>query len=278
MAIVMELVPGDDLAQRIARGKIPVDDALSIARQIAEALEAAHDQGIVHRDLKPANVRVREDGTVKVLDFGLAKALEPPEVSSSASPSPTITTPGMTQAGVIMGTAAYMSPEQSKGRTADKRSDIWAFGCVLYEMLTGVRAFAGDDVSDTLAAVLRAEPDWRTLPVETPASVRRLLRRCLEKDRKRRLADAADARLEIQDALTPPASDAAALRTAGSRNGWRRAALIAAVALVVGGTLAGSAVGISRVISPSPPMAHGLSTGRSPRSSPGAWINSRRRH
>jgi len=170
IALVMELVEGEEVAQRIARGAIPLDEALPIARQIADALEAAHEQGIIHRDLKPANIKVRADGTVKVLDFGLAKALEPGGVQSSVSQSPTITTPAMTQAGVILGTAAYMAPEQAKGRPADKRSDVWAFGCVLYEMLTGARAFAGDDVSDTLAAVLRAEPDWRVLPTETPAS------------------------------------------------------------------------------------------------------------
>jgi serine/threonine protein kinase len=151
-ALVMELVEGDDLSQRIARGAIPLDEVLPIAKQIAEALEAAHEQGIIHRDLKPANIKVRPDGTVKVLDFGLAKAMEPVESALNVSQSPTITTPAMTQAGVFLGTAAYMSPEQAKGRPADKRSDVWAFGCVLYEMLTGKRAFEGDDVADTLAA------------------------------------------------------------------------------------------------------------------------------
>ena len=181
-ALVMELVAGDDLGQRLASGRIPLDEALAIAQQITEALEAAHEQGIVHRDLKPANVKVRPDGMVKVLDFGLAKALEPVSMSGAdATAFPTITSPAMTGVGVILGTAAYMSPEQAKGRPADKRCDIWAFGCVLYEMLTGARAFAGDEVSDTLAAVLRGEPDWHVLPTETPASIRRLLRRCLEK-------------------------------------------------------------------------------------------------
>src|SRR3984893_14406541 len=160
-ALVMELVEGDDLSQRIAKGPIPLDDALRIALQIADALEAAHEQGIIHRDLKPANIKVTDDGTAKVLDFGLAKALDPIAGSSpSVSMSPTITTPAMTRAGMILGTAAYMSPEQAKGRPADKRSDLWAFGVVLYEMLTGIRAFQGDDVSDTLAAVLRGEPNW----------------------------------------------------------------------------------------------------------------------
>src|SRR5713226_7133908 len=150
-ALVMELVEGDDLSQRIARGAIPLDEALPIAKQIADALEAAHEQGIIHRDLKPANIKVRSDGTVKVLDFGLAKALEPAAGSSpSMSMSPTLTTPAMTQAGMILGTAAYMSPEQARGKTVDKRADIWAFGAVLFEMLAGRRAFPGDDVSEVL--------------------------------------------------------------------------------------------------------------------------------
>src|SRR5712671_1659320 len=164
-ALVMELVEGEDLAQRIARGAIPIDEALPIAKQIAEALEAAHEQGIIHRDLKPANIKVRDDGTVKVLDFGLAKALDVVPAAGDLSDSPTMTSPAMTGMGVILGTAAYMSPEQAKGKPADKRSDIWAFGCVLYEMLTGRRAFAGDDVSDVFASVLAREPDWTRLPL-----------------------------------------------------------------------------------------------------------------
>ena len=153
----MELVEGEDLSQRIARGAIPLDEALPIAKQIAEALEAAHEQGIIHRDLKPANIKVRPDGTVKVLDFGLAKAMEPTGVASpSVSQSPTITTPAMTQAGMILGTAAYMSPEQARGKPVDKRADIWAFGCVLYEMLTGQRAFDGEDVVGHAGACHRA--------------------------------------------------------------------------------------------------------------------------
>src|SRR5471030_687537 len=163
-ALVMELVEGDDLSERITKGAIPLDEALPIAKQIADALEAAHEQGIIHRDLKPANIKVRSDGTVKVLDFGLAKAMEPAAGSSlSMSRSPTITTPAMTQAGMILGTAAYMSPEQAKGRTVDRRADIWAFGVVVFEMLTGRRPFEGEDVTDTLAAVLRADPDWSAL-------------------------------------------------------------------------------------------------------------------
>jgi len=214
-ALVMELVEGEDLSQRIARGPIPVDQALAIARQIAEALEAAHEQGIVHRDLKPANVKVRADGTVKVLDFGLAKAMDPPGVAANATVSPTITSPAMTAAGIILGTAAYMSPEQAAGKPVDKRSDLWALGVVLLEMLTGRRVFDGETVSHVLAAVLKEEPEWSRLPADTPAPIRTLLRRCLAKDRKRRLADASDARLEIEDALTPGASpslDEAALQ------------------------------------------------------------------
>jgi eukaryotic-like serine/threonine-protein kinase len=168
-ALVMELVEGEDLSQRIARGPLPLDEALPIAKQIAEALEAAHEQGIIHRDLKPANIKLRPDGTVKVLDFGLAKAMEPvSSMASNVSLSPTITTPAMTQLGVVLGTAAYMSPEQAKGKPADKRSDIWAFGCVLYEMLTGKRPFDGEDITDVLGAVVRLEPDWTALPSTLP--------------------------------------------------------------------------------------------------------------
>ena len=187
-ALVMELVEGPTLADRIAQGAIPVDEALPIAKQIAEALEAAHEQGIIHRDLKPANVKVRPDGTVKVLDFGLAKALEPTgAMSSGMSQAPTITTPAMTQAGMILGTAAYMSPEQAKGRTVDKRSDVWAFGAVLYEMLSGKRAFDAEDVSETLAAVLRAEVNWSLLPRALSPALRTFLVRCLQKDPKQRV-------------------------------------------------------------------------------------------
>jgi eukaryotic-like serine/threonine-protein kinase len=201
-ALVLELVDGQTLADRIARGPIPIEITLPIAKQIAEALEAAHEQGVIHRDLKPANIKVREDGTVKVLDFGLAKALEthPTDVSQS----PTITSPALTRMGVILGTAAYMSPEQARGRAADRRSDMWSFGCLLYEMLTGRRAFEGDEVADTLAAVLRSEPDWSALRPETPAPIRRLLRRCLAKDPRARIGDASIARIEIDDAQSEP--------------------------------------------------------------------------
>src|SRR5688572_2703955 len=201
-ALVLELVEGPTLADRIAHGPIPVDEALPIARQIAEALEAAHEQGIIHRDLKPANIKLRSDGTVKVLDFGLAKLAHPNAAAGLANvtASPTITSPAMmTGVGVLLGTAAYMSPEQAKGRSADKRSDIWAFGCVLYEMLTGKRAFEGEDVSDTLAAVLRGEPDWAALPAPVPAVLRTLIRGCLEKDRRQRIAEIAVAQFVLAD-------------------------------------------------------------------------------
>ena len=206
-ALVMELVEGDDLAQRIARGAIPLDEALPIARQIAEALEAAHEVGIIHRDLKPANIKVRPDGTVKVLDFGLAKALDLSSSSPAAaalSNSPTITTPAATRMGVIMGTAAYMSPEQARGKVVNKATDIWAFGCVLYELLSGRMAFEGEDVTEILAAVVKTEPDWNRLPESTPPSIRLLLRRCLRKDRRQRFQDATDVRIEIEEALAAP--------------------------------------------------------------------------
>ena len=176
-ALVMELVEGDDLSQRIAKGAIPIDEALPIAKQIAEALEAAHEQGIIHRDLKPANIKVRADGTVKVLDFGLAKAMEPAAGSSpSMSMSPTLTTPAMTQAGMILGTAAYMAPEQAKGHTVDRRADVWAFGVVLFEMLTGTRAFEGEGIADTLGNVMKVEPNWQRLPTSVPPRVVQVVR------------------------------------------------------------------------------------------------------
>jgi eukaryotic-like serine/threonine-protein kinase len=209
-ALVMELVEGDDLSQRVARSAIPLDEALRIARQIAEALEAAHEQGIIHRDLKPANVKVRPDGRVKVLDFGLAKAIETSaEMAGALSRSPTITTPAMTQAGVILGTAAYMSPEQARGKTVDKRADIWAFGCVLYEMLAGKGPFTGPTVTDTLAAVLEREPNWDALPPMLHPRIHELLRRCLEKDPKKRRRDIADVRMEIEQVVSGSAQTVA---------------------------------------------------------------------
>jgi serine/threonine-protein kinase len=202
--LALELVDGEDLSQRISRGPIPMDEALPIAKQIAEALESAHEHGIIHRDLKPANIKVRDDGTVKVLDFGLAKAFDPVATSSvEAMNSPTLSIHA-TQAGVILGTAAYMSPEQAKGRAIDKRADVWAFGCVLHEMLTGERLFAADSVPETLGLIFSRDPDLTSLPPATPARVRALIARCLVRDPRQRLRDIGEARLTLGDLRDPP--------------------------------------------------------------------------
>ncbi len=236
-ALIMELVEGEGLDERIARGAIPVEEAIPIAVQIAEALEAAHEKGIVHRDLKPANVKVRPDGTVKVLDFGLAKAWDEPADTSDPAHSPTVT--GVyTRAGVLLGTVAYMAPEQARGKQVDKRADIWAFGCVLYEMLSGVPAFGGDTVADAIAAIVTRDPDLERLPPDLAAPVVRVLRRCLERDPKRRVRDVGDARLEIEDALRglPPASVASAEPTTRSqRRGivWLPWVLVTALSVAV---------------------------------------------
>jgi hypothetical protein len=220
-ALVLELVEGPTLADRIAQGPIPIDEALPIAKQIAEALEAAHEAGVIHRDLKPANIKVKDDGTVKVLDFGLAKALETsPEGDPSQSPT---LTAAATQMGVIMGTAAYMSPEQASGETAGKRSDIWSFGVVLFEMLTGQRLFTGKTLSHVLAKVLERDLDLTVLPATTPAPVRRLLRRCLERDQKRRLRDAGEAVAHLEEAATAPADDSTVVAPVAQPAGWRQA-------------------------------------------------------
>src|SRR5262245_23834026 len=238
-ALVMELVEGETLADRNARGPIPLDEALPIAKRIAEALEAAHEQGIIHRDLKPANIKLRPDDSVKVLDFGLAKLAESSALGSTSpyplSLSPTITSPAMmTGVGVLLGTAAYMSPEQARGKAVDKRTDIWAFGCVVFEMLTGKRAFEGDDITETLAAVVKMEPDWNRLPEGTPPPIYTLLRRCLRKDHRQRLQDAASLRIEIEDTLSAPAAADSASVTGPAI--WRKnlpwaVVLIAAVAV-----------------------------------------------
>lgn len=223
-ALVMELVEGEDLSAVIARGPIPLADALPIARQIAEALEAAHDVGIIHRDLKPANIKLRADGTVKVLDFGLAKAMDPgSSVAPDVANSPTLTGHA-TQLGMILGTAAYMAPEQARGKTVDRRADIWAFGVVIFEMLTGRRLFAGDEVTDVLAAVLRQEIDWRSLPGETPPRLHRLLERCLDRDVKQRLRDIGEARVEIAKVERgAPDSVSGSTTAPATPPAWRRA-------------------------------------------------------
>jgi serine/threonine-protein kinase len=251
-ALVLELVEGPTLADRMAQGTVLLDEAVSIARQIAAALEAAHELGIVHRDLKPANVKVRPDGTVKVLDFGLAKALDSSASAAGDSQSPTVTGPAVTRVGVVLGTAAYMSPEQARGKPADHRADVWAFGCVLYEMLTGRRAFDGEHASDALARVLEREPDFSRLPPGTPPSIRRLLRRCLEKDPRRRLHHIADARLDLDDE-TASAQDAfsrepSLLRPAGPL----RAAAWMLIGLLAGGLLAGFGSRFATAPAPSP--------------------------
>ena len=223
----MELVEGPTLADRIAQGPIPLVEALPIAKQIAEALEAAHEQGIIHRDLKPANIKVRPDGTVKVLDFGLAKAMDPAGPwSGDAMTSPTLTAPRDTQVGTIIGTAAYMAPEQAKGRPVDTRADIWAFGVVCFEMLTGKPLFAGETISDTLVAVLRDDIDWTALPATTPDRIRRLLTRCLDRDVKQRLQAIGEARivLDSRDDWTVRrlrASEARHRQEAGASSGGR---------------------------------------------------------
>jgi Tol biopolymer transport system component len=219
-ALVMELAEGPTLADRIRQGPIPIEDALRIAKQIADALEYAHEHGIIHRDLKPANVKVAADDTVKVLDFGLAKALETDPSAAELANSPTISRMA-TEAGVLLGTAAYMSPEQAKAKQVDRRADIWAFGCVLYEMLTGKKAFRGETVTDTLAAVIRAEPDWSQLPAATPMRVRVLLHRCLQKDPRQRLRDIGDARISLDEVLSGAPEAAPGITAVAPA--WRRA-------------------------------------------------------
>ena len=219
--LVMELVPGETLAERISRGPIPVDEALPIFKQVAEGLEVAHEKRVVHRDLKPANIQVTPEEKITILDFGLAKALAGETPVQVLSESPTVTRDA-TKTGVLLGTAPYMSPEQARGKAVDKGADIWAFGCCLYEALTGKPAFLGETVSDTLARILEHEPDWEALPTKTPAPLRRLLRRCLVKDYRRRLQAIGDARVEIEEAILEPSASTTGL--AGDRRArWGRA-------------------------------------------------------
>jgi serine/threonine-protein kinase len=258
-ALVMELVEGEDLAQRLARGAMPLDEALPIAKQIAEALEAAHEQGIIHRDLKPANIKVRTDGTVKVLDFGLAKAFDTPASSRpSVTRSPTISMHA-TQAGVLLGTAAYMPPEQAKGKPVDKRADLWSFGCVLFEMLTGRRPFAGETISDVLAKIIERDPDWKALPAKTPPSIRTLLQRCLEKELRRRLDSAAVARLEIEEASVTQTIDGVRGSDVSPAAGWPLWVLVpvAVLAAAVGAVTTGI---VMRPAAASPPVSRSAIT------------------
>jgi eukaryotic-like serine/threonine-protein kinase len=237
--LVMEMVRGETLAERIGReGAVPVEEALKIAVQIAEALEAAHEKGVIHRDLKPANVKVTPEGKVKVLDFGLAKAFAGDVADSNRSQSPTLSAVATMQ-GVLLGTAAYMSPEQARGKAVDRRTDIWAFGCVLYEMLTGKQAFDGEDITEILAAVVKTEPDCQALPPSTPAQIRTLLKRCLQKDKTRRMRDAGDAYIEIEEAQSAPVPADPRSAVASKLGGWRLPALVSLVVLVVA-ALAGS--------------------------------------
>jgi len=264
VGLALELVEGEDLSRHIARGALPLPEALAIARQIADALEAAHERGVIHRDLKPANIKVTPDGRVKVLDFGLAKMLEPgagsgdlgvgssgPRPSALTMPPP-MASPAMTMRGMIVGTPAYMSPEQARGMPADRRADIWAFGCVLFEMLTGRRAFGpGDSVSDAIVAVLSREPDWTALPADLPPRVRTVLGRCLQKDARKRLRDIADVRLELDEEPLDAAAPAliAPPSTPQRRPAWQRvtsAVAIALIAAAIGG------VGVWRFAGTSP--------------------------
>ena len=255
-ALVMELIEGETLGQRLKREPMTVEEALECCKQIAEALEAAHENGIIHRDLKPENVKITPDGHVKVLDFGLAKELETklgdPASLDDRAESPTITHM-TTVPGELLGTAPYMSPGQARAKPVDKRSDIWSFGCVLFECLTGKRLFQGEDVTDTLATILKGEPDWAALPENTPPTIHLLLRKCLNKDRERRLHDIADARIDLEQALGDPTSSIIrlsdwALQETAKHSGIRPLLAIGAMVLV-----ALVAIALTWFLKPSPP-------------------------
>jgi len=233
--LVLELVEGETLARRLSRGCLPVDEALEVCRQVAEALEAAHGRDVLHRDLKPGNIQIASDSRVKVLDFGLAKIIHPEEAPAGNSNSPTLLASWHTGGGVILGTAAYMSPEQTRGRVLDKGADLWAFGCVLFESLTGVPAFTGEDIPEILANILKGEPDWKLLPSDTPAVVRSLLRQCLQKQAKHRLNAAGAVKVMLDDAIrTPSVAEAPAKAAETQRPGWKRTLSLLAASMLVG--------------------------------------------
>ena len=265
--LVMEFVEGETLAQRLGKGPLPVEEALGVCRQIAEALEAAHEKGIIHRDLKPANVMIAAGDKVKILDFGLAKVLAD-ETQGVDSPQSPILTEAMTRPGVILGTTAYMSPEQAKGRAVDKRADIWAFGCILYECLTGKRAFEGETVTEILAAILKGEPDWNQLPAQTPAFLRTVLHRCLQKDPKLRLHDIADARIEIGDSVDQPPD---AVSISSRRYPFRWIVACAAVVLLVGLLVGAALMRYSQPAASSPVVRSVIKV------EPGHWLDGMRR-
>lgn len=284
--LVLELVEGETLADRLMRSRLPADEALEMAIQIADALDAAHHKGIIHRDLKPSNIKITPEGRVKVLDFGLAKAVTGEDAGSARSDSPTMSV-AATQRGLLLGTAAYMSPEQAQGKAVDARSDIWAFGAVLYEMLAGAPAFAGETIVDILGAVLKSEPDWSALPPDVPPMIRALLRRCLQRDRNRRLHAVADARIEIEDALRDPNGVAPlVLATRRSRERWIWAGGVvaaSAIALAIGTSLSRPSLPASEIrlqIQPTPPLQDPTQFALSPdgrllvfRASNGLWLH-----
>jgi len=256
-ALVMEFVAGDDLAERLTRGPVPIDEAVGMATQIAEALEAAHDRGIIHRDLKPANVKVTPDGIVKVLDFGLAKAVGSEPDTTDTANSPTYTSqPNLTRHGTLLGTAAYLAPEQVRGKPVDRRVDIWAVGCVLYELLVGHQPFNGESLADTLGSIVKDPPRWDDLPVDTPPAIRRLLMRCLAKDPSRRLRDIGEARIVLQDELSgTPETPPTAMRGLPARPRMlRRLALLSIATALPLALLAGIKLGSPRAADPAMPI------------------------